>query len=35
MFDKSALPRQGVSTSHEGAARVAFERMKTFGPCDV
>jgi len=28
-------PRQGVSTSHNGAAHVAFERMKTLGPCDV
>src|SRR6266480_369872 len=29
------LTRQGVSTSHSGAAHVAFERMKTLGPCDV
>src|SRR5262249_38752893 len=28
-------PRQGVSTSHSGAAHVAFERMKTLGPYDV
>src|SRR5262249_17322085 len=28
-------PRQGDSTSHSGAAHVAFERMKTLGPCDV
>src|SRR5262249_1138570 len=28
-------PRQGVSTSPNGAAHVAFERMKTLGPCDV
>src|SRR5215468_4674187 len=24
-----------VSTSHNGAAHVAFERMKTLGPCDI
>src|SRR6266480_6349691 len=29
------LTRQGVSTSHSGAAHVAFERMKTLGPCNV
>ena len=29
------LTRQGVSTSHSGAAHVAFEGMKTLGPCDV
>src|SRR5262245_49310268 len=28
-------PRQVVSTSHSGSAHVAFERMKTLGPCDV
>jgi hypothetical protein len=28
-------PRQGVSTSHSGAAHVAFERVKTLGPCNV
>src|SRR5262249_36839923 len=28
-------PRQGVSTSHNGAAHVAFERMKTLGPYDI
>jgi hypothetical protein len=27
--------RQGVSTSHSGAAHVAFEPMNTLGPCDV
>jgi hypothetical protein len=27
--------RQGNSTSHNGAAHVAFERVKTLGPCDV
>jgi len=30
--------RQGDSTSHpltDGAAHIAFERMKTLGPCDV
>jgi hypothetical protein len=30
--------RQGDSTSHSltnGAAHVAFERVKTLGPCDV
>jgi hypothetical protein len=26
-------PRQGVSTSHSGAAHIAFERIKTLGPC--
>jgi len=29
------LPEFDVSTSHNGAAHVAFERMKTLGPCDV
>src|ERR1700730_9843624 len=28
-------PRQGVSTSSSGAAHVAFERIKTLGPCDI
>ena len=28
-------PRQGVSTSHSGAAHVAFEQMKTLGPYNV
>ena len=28
-------PGQGVSTSHDGAAHVAFERIKTLGPCDI
>jgi hypothetical protein len=31
----SPPPRQGVSTSHSGAAHVSFERMKTLGPCNV
>jgi len=28
-------PRQDDSTSHSGAAHVAFERIETLGPCDV
>src|SRR5262249_49169037 len=28
-------PRQGDSTLHNGAAHVAFGRIKTLGPCDV
>ena len=28
-------PGRASSTSHNGAAHVAFERMKTLGPCDV
>jgi hypothetical protein len=24
-----------VSTSHSGAAHIAFERIKTLGPCDI
>src|SRR5215211_1361539 len=28
-------PRQGVGTSHTGAAHIAFERIKTLGPCDI
>ena len=33
--DAAFEPRQGVSTSHNGAAHVAFERMKSLGPCAV
>jgi Transposase, Mutator family len=32
---EAALEDPGDSTSHNGAAHVAFERMKTLGPCDV
>jgi hypothetical protein len=28
-------PRQEVSTSHNGAARVAFEGIETLGPCAI
>src|SRR6202049_1160293 len=37
-MSQTLRPRQGVSTSHtlkDGAAHVAFERMKTLGPCNV
>src|SRR5271169_2708574 len=33
--DVAFRPRQGVSTSHGGAAHVAFERIETLGPCDI
>src|SRR5215472_8413655 len=35
LLGQALRPRQGVSTSPNGAAHVAFERMKTLGPCDV
>jgi hypothetical protein len=32
---EAVRPRQGVSTSRNGAAHIAFERIKTLGPCDI
>jgi hypothetical protein len=33
--DVAFEPRHSVSTSHNGAAHVALERIETLGPCDI